>query len=107
MDTVPADMAVAVQLLRAWEELLARDTLGQEVAYRIGKLADRAEPIRNKAFLKTGKGQEMTRRCLEMTQSLRAALARGGEVPWAALTDLETLFDDLLRTAYAFRVRAG
>jgi len=101
------DRTAAGKLVRAWEEMLARDALVEEVAYRIGKLADRAEPIRNKAFLKTGKGQEMTFRCLEMTRAFRAALARGGEAPWVALTELEVLFDELLRTAYAFRVRAG
>lgn len=107
MGSAARERTAAGKLVRAWEEMLAGNALGEEVAYRIGKLADRAEPIRNKAFLKTGKGQEMSLRCLEMTQAFRATTARGGEVPWAALTELEVLFDELLRTAYAFRVRAG
>ncbi|MDF1553223.1 MAG: hypothetical protein P1P84_09185 [Deferrisomatales bacterium] len=103
----PAVIPLARQLCQLWEEMLDADALGEEAEYRVGKLLDRAEPIQGKAFLQTVKGQEMTGQCLEMTRSLRGPLQRGGEVPWAGLTDLEVLFEELLKMAYAFRVRTG
>ncbi len=107
MGTETSNVAIARRLCLAWEDMLLRDPLSEEVAYRIGKLVDRAEPIQGKAFLKTGKGQEMLGQCLEMTLGLRGLLAQGDAPPWAALTELEVLFEELLLTAYAFRVRAG
>lgn len=102
-----SEIPVARQLCQLWEEMLEDDILGGEVEYRFRKLLDRADPIQGKAFLQTVKGQEMTGRCLEMTRALRGSLGPGADVPWAGLTELEVLFEELLKTAYAFRVRTG
>jgi hypothetical protein len=98
---------LARQLCQLWEEMLDADALSEEVEYRVRKLLDRAEPIQGKAFLQTVKGQEMTGQCLEMTRALRDSLQRDTDIPWAGLTDLEVLFEELLIMAYAFRVRTG
>ena len=103
----PSEIPLARQLCQLWEEMLDSDVLGEEVGYRIRKLLDRAEPIQGKAFLQTVKGQEMTGQCLEMTRALRGSLRTQATPPWAGLTDLEVLFDELLKMAYAFRVRTG
>ena len=101
------ELPVARQLCQRWEEMLDAGALGEEAEYRVRKLLDRAEPIQGKAFLQTVKGQEMTGQCLEMTRALRGSLQRDTDVPWAGLTELEVLFEELLKTAYAFRVRTG
>ena len=103
----PSEIPLARQLCQLWEEMLDADALCEEVEYRVRKLLNRAEPIQGKAFLQTVKGQEMTGQCLVMTRALRGSLQREAELPWAGLTDLEVLFDELLKMAYAFRVRTG
>jgi hypothetical protein len=107
MPTVKPETRLARQLCLVWDEILHRETLSVEVEYRVRKLLDRVEPIQGKPFLQTAKGQDMLRQCLEMTGAVREALQRGGAPPWLALTDLEVLFDELLKTTYAFRVRTG
>ena len=107
MPVPTSDLPLARQLCHLWEEMLEQDVLGEEVAYRVRKMVDRADPIQGKAFLQTVKGQEMLGRCLEMTRVLRGRLGRDNQAPWATLTELEVLFDELLKMAYAFRVRTG
>lgn len=107
MVTTNPETPVARRLCHAWEGMLEGEPLAGEVEYRVRKLLDRAEPIQGKAFLQTARGQEMLGRCLEMTLSLRDVLEGGREAPWADLTELEVLFEELLKAAYAFRVRTG
>jgi hypothetical protein len=107
MSEATGERSVAKQLCRAWEELLDRGGLSEELEYRILKMLERMIPIANKVFLKTAKGQIVLHQCLQKTVLLQEELYENRENAFLLLTDLERTFDDLLKTAYKFRVRTG
>jgi hypothetical protein len=96
-----------IELSEAWESLLDLEGISLESGYRIRRLIDRAQPLAEKMFLKTVKGREMVVQCWEKTRVLRDQLESGGEPLYAALTELERLYEELLKKAYEFRVKAG
>ncbi len=102
----PGKSALA-ELSRGWESLLQAQCLSAESAYRIRKLLDRALPLADKTFLKTIRGREMILQCTEQTRLLHIELESRGERLYEVLTDLEKTYEDLLKKAYEFRIKAG
>lgn len=96
-----------IELSRDWESLLDLEGISSESGYRIRRLIDRAQPLADKMFLKTVKGREMVLQCSEKTRALRGQLESGSERLYSALTELERLYEELLKRAYEFRVKAG
>lgn len=99
--------SAARELCRAWQNLLNRGELSPELEYRIQKMLDRMNPIMNKIYLKTAKGQAVLLQCLQKTQTLQDEVEAKGTRVFHVVTDLEKVFEDLLKTTYAFRVRGG
>jgi len=95
------------ELVRYWKNLLDSEDVPPESEYRIRKLIDRAGPLVGKIFLKTARGREMVSECAEKTRLFRGQLGSGDERLYRVLTELETTYQDLLKTAYEFRVKAG
>jgi hypothetical protein len=96
-----------IELSHAWESLLDLEGISSESGYRIRRLIDRAQPLADKMFLKTVKGREMILQCWEKTRVLRGQLESRGERLYSALTELERLYEELLKRAYEFRIKAG
>lgn len=99
--------AMALELRRAWEDLLEQTELSPEVAYRIRKMIDRMTPLLEKTYLKTVKGQEMVLQCAEKTRRIQHQLNSNKEDVYFSLTDLEKTYEDLLKRTYEFRIIAG
>jgi hypothetical protein len=95
------------ELVRYWRNLLDSEDVPPESEYRIRKLIDRSGPLVEKIFLKTARGREMVSECAEQTRLFRSHLGFGDERLYRALTELEMTYQDLLKTAYEFRVKAG
>jgi len=95
------------ELVRYWTNLLESDDIPPEPEYRIRKLIDRSGPLAEKIFLKTARGREMISECAEKTRLFQGQLESGDDRLYKALTELETTYYDLLKTAYEFRVKAG
>ena len=98
---------LAAELRRRWNNLLAEKGVSKELSYRIEKLDNRLEPILDKMYLKTVKGQEMLKLCGEKTESVRTALLCGNDGMFRLLTDLEKTYEELLKKTYEFRIKAG
>ena len=96
-----------IELARAWEGLLDLEGVSSEPCYRIRKLIDRSQPLAEKMFLKTVKGREMIFQCSEKTRLLRDRLKSQDEGSYRVLTELERSYEDLLKRAYEFRIKAG
>lgn len=96
-----------IELSRDWESLLDLDGISSESGYRIRRLINRAQPLADKMFLKTVKGREMILQCSEKTRVLRNQLESRGERLFSALTELERLYEELVKRTYEFRIKAG
>jgi hypothetical protein len=107
MESEPPRQVTLLELSRSWESLLQVERMSAESEYRIRRLIDRALPLADKMFLKTLKGREMMWQCAEQTLLVRNELESGGVRLYEALTELEKTYDDLLKKAYEFRIKAG
>ncbi|MDR3554297.1 MAG: hypothetical protein P4L55_06050 [Syntrophobacteraceae bacterium] len=87
--------------------LLAQPGLPCEFRYRIGKLIDSVIPIDGKVYLKTLRGKEILRQCIEIANSVEHDLIRNDDLPYRTLTALEITCNDLLNRTYEFRIKAG
>lgn|GEM_PF-1161755 len=96
-----------LDLSRGWESLLTLEDVSPESEYRIRKLISRGGPLADKMFLKTMKGREMMAECSEKTRLVRDQLLTRAEGLYRALTELERAYDELIRKAYEFRIKAG
>jgi hypothetical protein len=99
--------ATLLDLSRDWQQLLDLDGISTESEYRIRKLIDRAGPLADKMFIKTVKARELMQECAEKTRLVHDHLVSRGELLYDALTDLERVYEDLLKRTYEFRVKAG
>lgn len=95
------------RLSRGWESLLQVQNMSAESAYRISRLINRALPLAGKIFLKTITGREMLLECAVQTRLVQDQLESQGERLYETLTQLEKTYEDLLKKAYEFRVKAG
>ncbi len=98
---------LALELARYWESILCQKGLSLEVGYRIRKMMEGLLPLVDRLYLKTLKGQETIRECLEKTGALKGRLNSQEEDIYYLLTDLEQAYEDLLKRTYEFRVKAG
>ena len=64
-------------------------------------------PLVDRVYLKTLKGQELLRDCLEKTATLQGRLQAPTIDLYVLLTNLEITYEDLLQKIYEFRVKAG
>jgi len=102
--------AMALRLRGAWEEVLKKEGLSQEVEYRIRKMNNRLTPIVDKLFLKTLKGQEIILQCVKKTKVVETELNSYGEHKdrlYYSLTDLEKTYEDFIKQSYEFHITAG
>lgn len=99
--------AMALELRRAWKDLLEQAGLSSEVDYRVRKMLNRMTPLLDKTYLKTVKGQEIILECAEKTRRLQHQLNSNEEHFYFSLTDLEKTYEDLLKKTYEFRIIAG
>jgi hypothetical protein len=107
MESEPPRQVTLRELSRTWESLLQVERMSAESEYRIRRLIDRALPLADKMFLKTLKGREMMLQCAEQTLLVRNELESRGVRLYEALTELEKTYEDLLKKAYEFRIKAG
>ena len=105
MATTPK--VLAADLRGRWKTLLTEKGVSEELSYRIEKLDNRLEPILDKMYLKTVKGQEMLKLCGQKTESVRTAFLSGNDGLFHLLTDLEKTYEELLKKTYEFRIKAG
>jgi hypothetical protein len=107
MDSETPGPFTLAELSRGWERLLQAQNMSEESAYRIRRLIERSLPLADKMFLKTIRGREMVLQCAERTLLVRDELESRGERVYETLTELEKIYEDLLKKAYEFRVKAG
>ncbi len=94
-------------LLRDWQQLLSQSGPNAEVTYRLHKMRAGLEPLLDRPFFKTVKGQELLQVCLAKTAAVQAADRVASPEVYRLLTELETVYEELLRRTYEFRVKAG
>mgnify|MGYP006307794395 CR=1 FL=1 len=97
---------LAQELYHTWEDMLDQGGLSWEVDYRIRKMIHRIIPLFDKIFIKTTKACEMMRQCTDLTYTVQRKL-KNGEGVYGSLTDLENIFEELIRKTYEFRIKAG
>ena len=107
LNTGSTGKALGLRLVHDLETILAQDGLSPEVAYRLGKISQGLLPLVDRLYLKTLKGQELLRECLEKTAALQDRLQAPAPSLYVLLTNLETTYEDLLQKIYEFRVKAG
>jgi hypothetical protein len=107
MKNEPPKQVTLPELSSGWEKLLQEETMPSELSYRIHRLIDRSLALTDKMFLKTLKGREMIWQCAEQTLLVRNELESGGNRLYETLTELEKIYEDLLKKTYQFRVKAG
>jgi hypothetical protein len=106
MEREPTE-ATIVNLTCGWENLLDLEGISGESEYRIRRLIERAVPLSGKMFVKTVKGKEMIAQCAEKTRVVQEELESRSAYVYAAITELERAYEELLKQVYEFRVKAG
>jgi hypothetical protein len=106
MEGEPGEVTIP-RLTLGWKSLLHLDGISAESKYRISRLIERAVPLAGKMFVKTIKGKEMMKQCAEKTRVVRDQIESRGEHIYAALTELEKVYEEFLKLVYEFRVKAG
>ena len=99
--------ALGLELTRLLAALAARQDLTPEITYRLGKMRRGLLPLLDRLYLKTLKGQDMLMDCLKKVKDLEGHLPSPDDTSFHLLTDLEVTYEELLRTIYEFRVKAG
>lgn len=107
LKTASNGKALGLRLVDDLKAILAREGLSLEVAYRLRKIIQGLSPLVDRLYLKTFKGQELLRECLEQTRALQGRLPAPDEDFYVLLTNLEKTYEDLLQKIYEFRVKAG
>lgn len=97
----------ALELNRLLEGLLDSGAASPEAEYRIRKLMSRTMALADKMFVKTVKGQELIAECMDQARLLQNHVGSGGQSLYRRLTELENIYEELLKKTYEFRIKAG
>ena len=98
---------LAIRMMQLWDNILEQDGINAEIEYRIRKLRTRLEPIIDKMYVKTVKAAETITLCCTKTNELMEHSFDNPSDIYRQLTELENIFDDLMKKTYEFRIKAG
>ncbi|MBI5602503.1 MAG: hypothetical protein HY879_04035 [Deltaproteobacteria bacterium] len=87
--------------------ILDQPELPAELAYRMQRIIDRFLPVADKMYLKTVKGFQTVLQCTQQARTITDHLPAGRYLFYRQVTDLENTLEELLKAAYAFRIKAG
>ena len=107
MDDSGSGKNKALELQALWKSMIETKHLHPEIAYRVGKLADRMVPLADKIFLKTVRARQLLLECGEKTALLQTRIESNENDTFLVLTNLEKTFEYLLTKTYEFRIKAG
>ncbi len=97
----------AAEFHGACQAILDRPGLPPELTYRMQRIMGRFQPVADKMFLKTLKGAQTLSLCTSQVRTLARHLPAQGNLLYRQVTDLENTLEELLKSAYEFRVKAG